>query len=86
MTFTDAICYAVTGNFMPGILGVVIHAAIAYKLGDLWAPLMEDYFELNGLTIPHGTSAYMAPYAYVVDWVIDKIPGLRNVDFSINSL
>ncbi|MGI6511577.1 MAG: PTS galactitol transporter subunit IIC [Catenisphaera adipataccumulans] len=86
MTFTGAICYAVTGNFGLGILGVIVHAVIAYKLGDIWAPLMQDYFELDGLTIPHGTSAYMAPFACVVDWIIEKIPGLRNVNFSIDSL
>lgn len=86
MTFTGAIAYAVTGNFWLGILGVVVHAVIAYKLGDLWAPLMNDYFELDGLTIPHGTSATMAPYAAFVDWVIDKIPGVRKIDFSADSL
>ncbi len=86
MTFTGAVAYAVTGNFALGILGVVIHAAISYKLGDLWAPLMADYFELDGITSPHGTSAYMAPYACFVDWVIEKIPGMRDVDFSADSL
>lgn len=86
MTFTGAIAYAVTGNFWLGILGVVVHAVIAYKLGDLWAPLMNDYFELDGLTIPHGTSATMAPYAAFVDWVIDKIPGVRKIDFSADTL
>lgn len=86
MTFTGAICYAVTGNFWLGILGVVIHAAAAYKFGDIWAPLMTDYFELDGLTVPHGTSAYMAPVACVVDAVIDKIPGLNKIDITADSL
>lgn len=86
MTFTGAIAYAVTGSFWIGILGVVVHAIIAYKLGDLWAPLMEDYFELDGLTVPHGTSAYMAPYAVAVDWIMDKIPGVKKINFSIDTL
>lgn len=86
MTFTGAIAYAVTGNFWLGILGVVVHAAISYKLGDLWAPLMTDYFELDGLTCPHGTSATMAPYACFVDWVIDKIPGVRKIDIDADTL
>ncbi len=86
MTFTGAIAYAVTGNFWIGILGVVVHAAISYKLGDLWAPLMEDYFELDGLTVPHGTAAYMGPIACVIDVVIDKIPGVRKIDISADSL
>lgn len=86
MTFTGAIAYAVTGNFGIGILGVVVHAAISYKLGDLWAPLMEDYFELDGLTVPHGTAAYMGPIACVIDVIIDKIPGVRKIDISADSL
>ena len=86
MTFTGAICYAVTGNFLLGILGVIVHAVITYKLGDLWAPLMVDYFELNGLTCPHGTSAYMAPFACAIDWIIEKIPGLNKINFTIDSL
>ena len=38
MTFTGAIAYVVTGNFAIGIAGVVVHAVIAYKFGDLYAP------------------------------------------------
>ena len=86
MTFTGAIAYAVTGNFWLGVLGVVIHAAISYKLGDLWAPLLADYFELDGLTVPHGTAAYMAPFACVIDVIIEKIPGLNKIDVSADSL
>ena len=86
MTFTGAIAYAVTGQFWVGILGVVVHAIIAYKLGDLWAPVCEDYFELEGLTIPHGTSAYMAPFAAFVDFIIDHIPGMKDIDWNIDEL
>lgn len=86
MTFTGAIAYAVTGNFWIGIVGIIVHAAIAYKLGDLWAPIMEDYFELDGLTVPHGTAAYLAPIACVVDAIIEKIPGLKNIDITADSL
>lgn len=86
MTFTGAIAYVVTGNYWIGLLGVAVHAIIAYKLGDLWAPVAEDYFELEGVTIPHGDSAYMAPYAAFVDWLIDKIPGVRDIDFNADTL
>lgn len=86
MTFTGAVAYAVTGSFWIGIAGVIVHAAIAYKLGDLWAPIMEDYFELDGLTVPHGTAAYLAPIACVVDAIIEKIPGLKNIDITADSL
>lgn len=86
MTFTGAIAYVATGSFWIGILGVIVHSVIAYKLGDIWAPLMGDYFELDSITVPHGTSAYLAPIACVVDWVIEKIPGLRDIDITADSL
>lgn len=86
MTFTGAIAYTVTGSFAIGILGVVIHAAISYKLGDLWAPLMTDYFELDGITVPHGTAAYLGPIACVFEYILDKIPGINKIDISADTL
>ena len=86
MTFTGAIAYTVTGSFAIGILGVVVHAAVSYKLGDLWAPLMADYFELDGLTVPHGTAAYMGPIACVFEYILDRIPGIRRIDISADTL
>lgn len=86
MAFTGAIAYAVTGNLWIGLLGVVVHAIFSFKLGDLWAPLLADYFELDGITSPHGTSAYMAPVACVIDAIIDKIPGLKKINFSVEGL
>lgn len=86
MIFTGAVAYAVTGKFWIGILGVSVHAVIVYKLGDLLVPFIEGYFELTGLTVPHGTSAYMAPIACLVDMVIEKIPIINKIDFSMEKL
>lgn len=86
MIFTGAVAYAVTGKLWIGILGISVHAVTVYKLGDLLAPFIEGYFELTGLTVPHGTSAYMAPIACLVDMVIDKIPVLNKIDFSMEKL
>ena len=86
MTLTGAIAYVVTGNFAIGIAGVIVHAIISYKFGDLYAPLMEDYFELEDITVPHGTATYLAPIACAVDAVIEKIPGVKKINFSLENL
>lgn len=86
MIFTGAVAQAVTGKLWAGILGIAVHAVIAYKLGDLLAPFIEGYFAFPGLTVPHGTSAYMAPIACLVDLTIDKIPIVNRIDFSIEKL
>lgn len=86
MTFTGAIAYTVTGSFWIGILGVVVHAMITYKLGDLWAPLMQDYFGLEGLTVPHGGGTAMAPIAYVIDEAIEHVPVIKKINITAHTL
>lgn len=86
MIFTGAIAWSATENIWIGFAGIAFHAAITYKLGDLWAPYIADYFELEGLTVPNGSAAYMAPVACLVDLVIEKIPGLNRIDLSLEDL
>lgn len=86
MAFTGAIAYTVTGSFAVGILGVVVHAVITYKMGDLWAPLMHDYFGMDGLTVPHGGGSCMGVFACVIDAVLDKIPGIRKISITADTL
>lgn len=86
MAFTGALSIVATGKLWAGILGVIVHAVVVFKMGDLWALWISGYFELTGLTVPHGTSAYMAPVACLVDLVIEKIPGINRINFSIEKL
>ncbi len=86
MTFTGAIAYIATGNYIIGLLGVAVHAVLAYKFGDWFAYDVVDYFELDGIAVPHGTSAYCAPFAVLVDMIIEKIPGLNKINFSSEDL
>ncbi len=76
MTFTGAMLHIATGSYWIGILGVVVHAAFVYKLGDWFAKDTRDFFGLEGIAIPHGSSAYLGPVAVLVDTIIDKIPVL----------
>lgn len=72
MTFTGAMLHLATGSYWLGILGVVVHAAFVYKLGDWFAKDTRDYFGLEGIAIPHGSSAYRAP------WRCSLIPLSKN--------
>ena len=86
MVFTGAIAWNATGNVWIGLAGIAVHAALTYKLGDFWAPFIAEYFELDGLTVPNGSAAYMAPVACLVDAVIERIPGVNKIDFSLEDL
>lgn len=82
MTFTGAIAHIATGSYWVGILGVVIHAIIAYKLGDWFAKDTKEFFDLEGIAVPHGTSAYCGPIAVFVDAVLEKIPAINKISFN----
>lgn len=80
--FTGALVHIATGSYMLGIVGVIIHAALAYKLGDWFAPVAEEYFGLEGIAMPHGTTAYLAPIAVPIDCLLSKIPVIKDIDFN----
>lgn len=86
MTFTGAMLHLATGSYWSGILGVVVHAAFVYKLGDWFAKDTRDFFGLEGIAIPHGSSAYLGTIAVLVDTIIEKIPGLNRIHFSADDV
>lgn len=86
MTFTGAILYAVTNSFWIGIIGVIIHAAFTYKLGDWFAPVTKNHFGLEGIAIPHGSGSWSAPFAVVIDSIIEKIPKVKKINFNSNKI
>lgn len=86
MAFTGALLQIATGSIVIGLVGVAIHAAFVYKLGDWFAPVIEDYYELDGITVPHGTSAYLGPIAVPIEWLLDRIPVIKNISFTSETI
>ncbi|MEY6760903.1 galactitol-specific PTS transporter subunit IIC [Kluyvera ascorbata] len=86
MTFTGAMLHLATGSYWLGILGVAVHAAFVYKLGDWFAKDTRDFFGLDGIAIPHGSSAWFGSIAVLVDTIIDKVPGLNRIHFSADDV
>jgi galactitol PTS system EIIC component len=86
MAFTGAIVQVATGNFWLGVLGIVVHAVVVYKLGDMFGKVTDEFFGLEGVAIPHGTSAYMGVFASPIDDLIEKIPGVRRINITTEKL
>lgn len=86
MAFTGAIVQVATGSFWWGIVGIVVHAVIAYKLGDMFSPVADNFFGLEGVAIPHGTSAYMGVLAAPFDDLFEKIPGVKKINLTTEQL
>lgn len=75
-----ALVGAVTGNYLLGLLSAAVHLAIILAIADLTAPIVQKYFQLPEISFAHGTSAPYGLLAIPMNWVFDRIPGLRKLD------
>jgi PTS system galactitol-specific IIC component len=56
----------------------MIGIAITLKLADWTAPIVEKFFELPGVSLPHMETVTWAPIGYAVNWLLDRIPVVRD--------
>jgi PTS system galactitol-specific IIC component len=77
--FAGSLVAAVTGNFALGLAAAAVAAAFMLFLGDWTAKGIQQFYELPGISIPHGFTAPMVIVGLPFNWLFDKIPGLRDV-------
>jgi PTS system galactitol-specific IIC component len=75
-----ALVGALTGNFWLGLLSASFHMMLVLALADYTAPIVQKYFNLPDISFPHGTAVPYGLLAVPLNWVFDRIPGLRNWD------
>ena len=81
-----ALVYAVTSNFWFAVIFTWVIFAIVLKVADLTAPYIQKEYNLEGIAFPHLAGLAWSPLAIAVNWIIDKIPGLKNVDFNADKI
>lgn len=84
--FTGALVAIVTNNVGLGIFAAIINEVVVLIIGDVTAPLVEESLGLPGVSIPHGFSGAYAPIAFAVNWLLDKIPGIKNINWDVRSM
>lgn len=72
--------YALTGNLLLALAGFVINEIIILLIADWTAPKIGEHFEMVGISVPHGNAGLFPPVGVAVNWLIEKIPGLRDLD------
>lgn len=84
--FTASICFlAAGGTSNPGlawpmaILGATVHTVYELIVADRTAKGVQEFYNLPGISIPHGWAVTSVPIIYAVNWVMDRIPGVRDI-------
>lgn len=84
--FTGALAAIYTGSFAIGMSVAIINMIIIMILADITAEQIEKSLGIPGVSLPHGFSTAYAPIAMAFNWLIDKIPGVRDIDLNFENL
>jgi PTS system galactitol-specific IIC component len=84
--FIGSLIVAATNNLLYGLIGAALAAALALFLGDWTGKAVQKFYGLPGISIPHLTSAPIVPIAIAVNWVIERIPGLREAEWDTETI
>ena len=84
--FTGSLVAILTGNLGIGIAAAVIDEVIILVMADWTAKDVEEALGMPGVSIPHGFSLAFVPIAWVVNKIIDFIPGVRDIDINFDIL
>lgn len=77
--FIGSMVAIVTDSLVYGLVAAAIASAFALFLADWTAKAVQSFYNVPGISIPHLTSAPGVPFAILVNWIFEKIPGLRDM-------
>lgn len=79
---TGGVVYAVTNSIVISVVSALLHFLIAIIIADLTAKRIQEQYNLKGVSFAHATSAIYVPIGIVMNWIIERIPGLNKVKAS----
>lgn len=83
MAIVGVMTYFVTDNIFLGVGASIVMAVITFKLSDWSAKMVEDYFGMPGVSLPTVSALSSLIIAVPLNWLIDKIPFINNLNFSL---
>lgn len=78
--FAGSLVYAASGSLPLGIATSAVAAALMLFFADWTAPAVQEFYNLPGISIPHGTSTAYVAFAIPINLLLDRIPGLKDLD------
>ncbi|KXF78574.1 DNA mismatch repair protein MutT [Paramesorhizobium deserti] len=84
--FIGSLTVAATNNLAYGIIAAALMAALALLFADWSAKAVQKFYGVPGVSVPHLASAQILPIAIVLNWIIDRIPGINKIDISTETI
>ncbi|WP_294907820.1 PTS galactitol transporter subunit IIC [Tatumella sp. UBA2305] len=77
--FTGSLVAIITDSLWLGIFGAIINCMVTMVIADRTTKDVEKYLSLPSISVPHGFSASFVPAAWLVNAIVDRIPGVRDI-------
>ena len=84
--FVGSLATAATGSLGYGLAVAALVAALALLFADWSARAVQQFYGIPGVSVPHLASAQILPIAIVLNWVIDRIPGINKINISTETI
>ncbi len=85
--FIGAVIYFATDSLAWGFFGAIICYIITLVLADMTAFKFQNYYkDMDGISIPQPFCAGFAPFAWIINKGLDKIPGMDKVEIDAEGL
>ena len=84
--FTASVCYIASGSLAWGLVAAAIHTVYELVIADLTAKDVQEFYNLPGISIPHGWAVTSVPIIAGVNWVLDRIPGVKDIHWDESNI
>ncbi|NSB14890.1 PTS galactitol transporter subunit IIC [Clostridium beijerinckii] len=79
-TAAGASVYVLTnGNWLLAILAGILYEVAVIKIADRTAPMVQEFFGLEGVSLPTGSTAACGLIGIPIVSVVKRIPGIKNL-------
>ena len=84
--FVGSLATAATGSLGYGLVVAALMAALGLLFADWSARAVQKFYGVPGVSVPHLASAQILPVAIIINWIIERIPGINRIDISTETI
>ena len=84
--FVGSLATAATDSLAYGLVVAALVAALALLFADWSARAVQQFYGIPGVSVPHLASAQILPIAIVLNWIMDRIPGINKINISTETI
>ncbi|MEG0077320.1 PTS galactitol transporter subunit IIC [Anaerorhabdus sp.] len=85
MAIVGIMVYFATNSVFLAMGACAVMAVITFKFSDWTQPLVEKYFGIPDVSLPTVSAVSSVIIAAPMNWLIDRIPVINKIDFSVSS-